>query len=259
MYDGLFPLLFTPNLISLLIWFIVIVFLVPHRPVFGLYLWLFLAFWTVFYFPVSRPYVNPGLADTFGEAVVYLITLPIAISILPWMIFIILNKIISPRYSKKEKLPELRLANVVILFLYSVLLCLWTFLFFTDVLKGYHSAWEAYIILTLFSLLFPSLLKLSTKYIRVKRYIQDRQIPWFIYSFCIANLSLLLFSFGFASTARTQTKKTIERYAKLDAKYCIQYMKIDTWLDLTPLTTWNKGSIYRGAGINHAILGRVVN
>ncbi len=91
MYYGLFPLLFTPNFISIPLWFIVVIFLVPYRPFFGLYLWLFLAFWTLFYFSISRSYVDRGVADDLGEAIIYIIAFPIAISILVWVVFIIAN------------------------------------------------------------------------------------------------------------------------------------------------------------------------
>ncbi len=255
MYSGLFPLLFTPNFISISIWFIVIIFLVPYRPLFGLCLWLFLAFWTLFYFPISRSYVDRGVADDFGEAIIYLIALPIAISILVWVVFIIANALKSDRHLEDRKeLPELISINKIILFMYGALLGVWTFLFFTDFLERYQPAWEAYTIVALFSFLFPVLLNFLEKYIKVKRYIRQQQIPWFIYSFWVAIVSLLAISFSFASTAMIQTEKTIERYAGLDAKYCIQYMNISTWLDLTPLTTWNKPSGIWGAAKNHAIL-----
>ncbi len=255
MYSGLFSLLFTPNFISIPLWFIVIIFLVPYRPLFGLCLWLFLAFWTLFYFPISRPYVDRGVVDDLGEAIIYLIAFPIAIGILVWVIFIIANIFKSDRHLEdREELPELILINKIILFMYGVLFGVWTFLFFADFLERYHPAWEAYIIVALFSLLFPVLFNFLEKYIKAKRYIREQQIPWFIYSFWAAIMSLLVISFSFASTAMIQTKKTIERYAGLDTKYCIQYMNIDTWLDLTPLTTWNKSSGDWGAAKNHAIL-----
>ncbi len=138
--------------------------------------------------------------------------------------------------------------------MYGVLFGLWTFLFLTDFLERYRPAWEAYTIVVLFSLLFPVLLNFLEKYIGAKRYIRKQQIPWFVYSFWVAIMSLLVVSFSFAATAMIQTKKTIEKYAGLDAKYCIQYTNIDTWLDLTPLTTWNKSSGNWGATKNHAIL-----
>ena len=214
-----------------------------------MYLWLFLAFWTLFYFPISRSYVDRGVADDFGEAIIYIIAFPIAINILVWVVFIIANVLKVANVLKgdrhledREELPELILINKIILFMYGVLYGVWTFLFFADFLERYRPAWEAYTIVVLFSLLFPVLLNFLEKYIGAKRYIRKQQIPWFIYSFWIAIMSLLVVSFSFAATAMIQTKKTIEKYAGLDAKYCIQYMNIDTWLDLTPLTTWNKPS-----------------
>lgn len=255
MYPDLLLLLFTPNLISISLWSAVTIFLVPHRPLFGLYLGLVFALFAIFYFPTNKSYLNRSVADDFGEAIFYLITIPLLISILVWIIFIIANILKSNhRLQKQEKLPELILLNKIVLFSYGAFFGVWTFLCFTNLLERYHPAWEAYAIVAIFVLFYLLIFDFFKRPIKVKRYIHKQLIFWFIYSYCIAILFLLLISFSFASIAAFETRKIIKRYTGLNAEYCIQYMKIDTWLDLTPLTTWNKPSRTWGATTNHAIL-----
>lgn len=254
MQSDLLLFLFTPNLISILIWTIVTIILIPDRPFFGLLLWLFISSLTIFYFPSSQPYTDKGVADAVGEAILYIIVLTIIISFSIWIIIIIINIINSPKKSNQEKSIEVKIFNQIILVAYGLLLGFWIFLFFAKFLEEYQPAWEAYIIVALFSILFLFLFRNIKKHQKYCKHTQQKQIDFFAYSLLTTIISLLIISFSFSIIAIAETKKIVQQYQDREIKYCIQNLELNTWLDLTPLVAWKKATIDWGAGINHAVL-----
>lgn len=182
MQSDLLLLLFTPNLISILIWIAVTLTLIPNRPLFGSLLWMFLFILTIFYFPSSQTYVDKGVADAFGEAILYLLVMAILIGFGAWTIIkIIIDLISSPRKISKEDTKFFKKFNQIIFTAYGFLLGFWIFLFSADFLENYQPAWEAYVIAFLFDIFFLLLFIIVKNHSKCSKYIQQYQIHFLAY------------------------------------------------------------------------------
>ncbi|GAB4538046.1 MAG: hypothetical protein Tsb0014_27340 [Pleurocapsa sp.] len=255
MYSDTYLLLFTPNLVSILIWTTAAITLVPYRFFWGSCLWLFILFLTYFYFPSSQPYADRGVADSFGEAILYMFVMAMTIFFGIWILIVIINEIINSSKKKtQEKLMVIQILNQTLLTGYGILLGFWIFLFFTNLLEEYQPAWEAYIIAILFIILFLSFFKVIKNNRKYRKYIVQNKIYFFTYSLLVTIIFSLIISFSFSIIANIETKKVVQQYPDKEIKYCIQNLEMNTWLDLTPLVTWHKPTGYWGAGTNHAIL-----
>lgn len=240
------------DLFPLLLLFLATSLLIP-RLCLWLYIWFFLVLYAIFSFPNSYRYTDKSGPDAFGEAILYLVVLVIIISIAIRLLIILLFSL-SNRDRSNRSPTELSLSIGKITFIaYGILSGYYIFLFLTYFLEGYQPAWEAYSILIIVILLFLILFRESKKYLKYHRFQYLRSLNLFFLSLSLIIGFLAISSFIFASIAFIQTNKLITKYSDRNVRVCIQ-PKIDTWLDLTPLTTWNKRGRVWGATTNHAVL-----
>lgn len=244
MWDVIFIFCLFPVLITLLI----PNFLLP------LYIWLFLFIYSISSFPDSKRYSDKSGADAFGEAVLYIIISIIIISliirIVASLIIILVNK------NKNQQEPKTsfdKLVEQINFIAYGILSGYYLALFLTNFLEYYRPAWQAYLIFLLTTIFFLTVSKFTNKYSGYIRYSSFKYLAYFCSSLSIIMLAVVISSFSFSVFASVETHKTVNRYADRQTEYCIQ-AEINTWLDLTPITTWRKRSGEWGPSGYHAVL-----
>jgi hypothetical protein len=239
---------------SITAWSILIItFLIPRR-YFALYIWCFLVLLTIFYFPNSMRYTDRGVADDFGEAVFHIFTSLVFFSIMI-RTALILGRVlmIKNNQNNRQTSIEFKLISRITFIAYGILAAYHICLFFTNVLEGERPAWKAYSIVALITILIFKFFQFNKNYSKSQRNVWIKNLHFFGYTLYLTIIPLVILSFSFSIFALIETNKIVKKYAEKsddrEVKYCIQ-KKLDAWLDLTPLTTWNKPY----ATTNHAVL-----
>ena len=193
-------------------------------------------------------------ADAFGEAILYRFNFTVISSIIVRLIITLTILLFNSNTTNDtQKSTESKLINKITFIAYGILSGYYISLFLTDFLENYQPAWEAYsffIIIITFFFLFSQLIK---KYSRHERYFWLKNLYLFFSSLSLVMGAVIVTSFSFALFAMTETNKIVRKYKNQNIQHCIQ-PKINTWLDLTPVTTWNKRSGDWGPATNHAVL-----
>ena len=198
--------------------------------------------------------MDKSVANAFGESILYIITsiviLSIIIRVAITLIIILFNK---SKINNKQQSTQSKSVNKITFIAYGILSGYYISLFLTDFLENYQPAWEAYSIFIITITLFFLLSKLIQKHSRYARYFLLKNLYLFFLSLYLVMIAVIITSFSFSILAMGETNKIVRKYKNQNVKYCIQ-PKIDTWLDLTPLTTWNKRLGDWGPATNHAVL-----
>jgi hypothetical protein len=241
-------------------------FFIP-RTLFPLYIWLLLVCYSLYSFPSSHPYMDKSLGDTLGEAFLDFFLLVLVVSVLIKLSIILvffLREQIKQTYRANHESYGLvnqitghtssavqRRSQPLTFGAYGILAGYYFYLWLTDFLQDYQPAWEAYLIVIVIILLLFLASRLLQRF-RNHTFALLKYLSLFV--LCSSwMLGLLTFSsYGYAAIAKKQTEKIVRESPQRDNSYCIQ-PKISTWLDLTPLTKWNKRSRDWGAGKNHAV------
>ena len=230
---------------------IAIALLIP-RLYLWLYIWFLLVLYAIFSFPSSYRHGDKSIAESFGEAILYFLVLGIIISIVIRLLSILVFFFLNRDKSNRPPTESSSSIDEITFIAYGNLSGYYIFLFLTSFLKGYQPAWEAYCILIAIIVFFFTLSWGSKKYLKYHKYKNLRSLNLFFLSLSLIVAFLAINSFLYTPIALKQTNKIIDKYSDRNLQYCIQ-PKLDTWLDLTPLTRWNKGSDW-GATTNHAVL-----
>ena len=148
-----------------------------------------------------------------------------------------------------------RSINTFTFILAGCLCAFYFYLFCTDFFEGYQAGFEAYIIITAFIFL-ALLFGLISKNKRFINYQWLNGIHLLFYSFGFLMTVIMIINSAFASIAYKQTNKIVENSSANNIRYCIQTKgrELNSWLELTPLTIWNKPRNRRSAGTRHAVL-----
>ena len=130
-------------------------------------------------------------------------------------------------------------------------------MFLTDFWHNHQPAWQAFglifaeaFFVFIICLLFQTR---SRKYIKIF-WIKD--FFTFGCSFAVSTIVILASNLIFPLIAIKETRKVIEHHGDRNIKYCVQTDRkpMRSWLDLSPLTAWNKPNGKPGAGLRHAVL-----
>jgi hypothetical protein len=248
-------LLFNP--LSIIVWFIVIItFLIP-REYLGLYVWIITIFLISIWASIRTPEIEEGISATLGREIIFLYMIIVVVCIIVRIAITFLKILINNKNNSNNsnQLTEIKFLSEITLIAYGILSAFFLYLFFTNFLERYQPAWEAYsIVLTTTLFVFGCSYLIKNNYL-FQRYAFIKNLHFFGYALCFAMMPLVITSFSFSIIAVIETNKIIRQYEKQEIKYCIQGREMQTWLDLTPLTTWNKstGSPY-SPGKNHAVL-----
>jgi hypothetical protein len=239
-------------LLTLIFMLSLVSFFIP-RILFPLYIWVLLVCYSLYSFPSSYRYMDKSGADAFGEASLYLYLIELVASVfirLSIILVFFLREQIKQTYRANHE--SYGLVNQITFGAYGILAGYYFYLWLTDFLEDYQPAWEAYLIAILIILLLFLASRLLQRF-RNRTLAMLKYLSLFV--LCSSwMLGLLTFSsYGYALVAKRQTEKIVRESPQQDNSYCIQ-PRISTWLDLTPLTKWNKRSRDWGAGKNHAVL-----
>lgn len=226
-------------------------FLLP-RYLFPLYLWVLLVVHTLYFFPSSYPYDSGSPGDFYGILIYGLISRGIAVSVFLRLLNIgrcLLNKQTRKifRINNKRRLRAIQTTFIA----YCVLFVYYLYLALTYILKGFQPAYIAYSLIVL-PTLFITLV--AAQRLRSSNTNYAKNFWLFGLYLSLALGVFLSASFSYAVIAKAQTYKMVRDFDEQNISYCIQ-PTISSWLDLTPLTRWNKRkSSDRGATTNHAVL-----
>jgi hypothetical protein len=241
------------ELLTLILFLLPLVSFFIPRILFPLYIWLLLVCYSLYYFPSSYPYRDKSLGDSLGEAFLEFYALVLVVSVLIRLSIILVFFLMEQRNkTSRIEYDSDRLLNQITFGAYGILAGYYFYLWLTDFLQDYQPAREAYLIAILIILLLflvsRWLQRFRNRTLALLKYLS-------LFVLCSSwMLGLLTFSgYGYAAIAKRQTEKIVRESPQRDNSYCIQ-PKISSWLDLTPLTKWNKGSRGGGAGGNHAVL-----
>ena len=206
--------------------------------------------WSIFLFPWNRPYVDAHW-DFYGELIIAGINFFIIIQIA----FLLIIRLFEKKEHQKPK--NIQTLNFLSFTAYGILAAYFSFLFFTDLWYSYRSPWQAYTNITAVVITATLPCLLISKYAdRYRFFSKLKDLSVFIYSFAGSIIIILFANLIFPIIARQEVKKAIQEIGDRHTKYCIQSNRkpINSWLSLTPITTWNKPNGSRGAGRRHAVL-----
>ena len=227
-----------------------ITFAIP-RYLFPLYIWLLLVLYSFYSFPSSYPYRDKSVGESIGEVILSILTV-ITVIIVVIRLLIIWGVFQNKKNTDFPKLTKSynRRMSQISLSAYGVLLGYYFYLFITSIFRGFQPASIVYL-LVMGLVLFTTSTSIQGLKFTSTNHLKDWWLLGVGTSFACG---LLIFaSLSYAGIVRGQTYKLLQEYDRQTISYCIQ-PKISSWLDLTPLTRWNKRSGNRGAGQNHAVL-----
>ena len=243
-FNALFALINPISLLALIAVFFA--FNIPAR-FFGLYICSVTAFVAAMSIPYNVPYFSPGRFDFIAH---FTIDCSKSILFIGFAIAIVVK--IKSKINSFENHRDIGSIGTLTYAAYGCLTAYFYYLFCTDFFEGYQSALEAYIIIVILILLIFIL----GLYIKVKNIFGNnnilKDIYLFFYSFSFFMMVIMLANAAFAFIAYKQTKKVV---AKND-RYCIQTKgrELNSWLELTPLTIWNKPMGRRSTATRHTVL-----
>ncbi|MEO0849441.1 MAG: hypothetical protein AAFY50_23900 [Cyanobacteria bacterium J06648_1] len=204
----------------------------------------------IFSIPNNSHYFRPGRFDFIGFS---MIDCARTILIVGFAVVVIVK--IRQQVNAHEDFLSNRLIKILSYVLAGFLSAFFFYLLCTNFFEGYQAALEAYIIVIAFILLglLFGLLSQNTRFISYRCL---EGIHSLFYSFSLFMTIAMVVNSAFALTAYKQTKKMVENNSTENVKYCIQTKGrgLNSWLELTPLTIWNKPKNRRSAGTRHAVL-----